>query len=111
MPFTGAASMDYLSQLPNELLLGIGRHLDSDRDISSLSRLNRDFHWLFFDYLFGFCFKQRSSARYLSNKNYLLRLFFHAARHNSANIIQWLTFRTDELNVREYVNLYELYVG
>lgn len=107
MPFTGVASMAHLSQLPNELLLGIGRHLDSDRDmssLSSLSRLNRHFHWLFFDNLLDLCFKQQPSPGYLSNEDYLLRLFFHAARHDSANIIQWLMFRTDELNVRGYVS-------
>lgn len=82
-----------LADLPNELLIHIVGYLDCARDISSISRLNHRFHWLLSDYLIDFC---------VTDWSFLLRLFFHAVKHDSANIIQRLTFYTGRLDLKGY---------
>lgn len=95
------APLPSLAGLPIELLVNIVEYLDDSRDISSVCRLNSRFHWLFFDYLLSFCAKQPWFASQPSVS--LLQLYFHAVKHNSANIIQWLTADNDQLDLKGYV--------
>lgn len=98
--------MAQLCDLPNELLLMIGEYLNALRDISSLAQVNRRLAHLFFDHLFNTWWRTLSNSSdtavriRLQQKIGALELFCHAARHNSANIIQWLIFNTDCLDFK-----------
>jgi hypothetical protein len=88
-------SQAHLARCPTELLLGISGHFDSVLDTSTLSRVNRRFHWLFGDQILRLAIKGRSKKGQ-SRDSILSDLFFHAVRHDSTNIITFLTLRSDE---------------
>jgi hypothetical protein len=95
-----------LTTLPNELLVNVVEYLDH-RDISSLSRVNRRFHWLCLDILLEIYIKQPSkSSLFIDAKQRswgYLRLFFYAVKHDSASIVQWLSFDSDQLDLKGFV--------
>jgi len=89
-----------LSLLPGELLVEIISYLDSDVDLSSFCRTSRQFHWLLFDHLFDSCCKRRYWG-----KSYYIELFYHAVKHDSINIIRWLTYRASPDKSAEKLDL------
>jgi hypothetical protein len=72
-----------LSNLPAELLLYLTGDLGT-WDLSSLSRLSRETHWRLFYLLFDSAIAKASDSRELGDC--LVNLFFHAVKHDSANI-------------------------
>jgi hypothetical protein len=88
-----------LSNLPTELLLHVAGDL-SNRDLSSCSRLSRHFHWHFFHLLFDSAISKESDSRQL--EECLVILFFHAVKHDSTNIAQYLIYSTYPINLNGY---------
>ena len=88
-----------LSNLPTELLLHVAGALSS-RDLSSFSRLSRQFHWRFFHLLFGSAIAKSSDSKQL--EQCLVSLFFHAAKHDSINLAQFLIYSTCRINLNGY---------
>lgn len=81
--------MARFTDLPVELMMQIvGYWSDSVRELSSFSRCCRFMHYLTFDQLFSSAFKSRS--REVSPRLVFMYLGFHAIKHNSKNIAQWL---------------------
>lgn len=88
-----------LSILPTELLLHVVGFL-SNHDLSSFSRLSRQFHWRLFHLLFDSAIADRSDSR--SPEKCLTNLFFHAVKHDSTNIAQYLIYSTYGVNLNGY---------
>lgn len=88
-----------LSNLPAELLLYVAGYLGA-RDLSSLSRLSRETHWRLFYLLFDSVIAKASDLREL--EDCLVNLFFHAVKHDSANIAQYLIYSTYQLDLNGY---------
>lgn len=86
----------YLCGCPTEILLEISKYLEAVVDISALSRVSRRFHWLFSDDFLRLAIKERSIKKHQSKDLTLTDLFLHAVRHDSVNIITYLTLRSHE---------------
>ncbi|KAI9692656.1 MAG: hypothetical protein M1820_009490 [Bogoriella megaspora] len=87
-----------LAKLPTELLQHIGEYLNN-QDLSSFSLLNRQLHWRLFYPLFDQATTKYESSRH--GGKCLVGLFFHAARHDSTNIAQYLTGSETRINLNE----------
>lgn len=94
-----------LSDLPTELLLDVAGFL-SIRDLSSFSCLNRQCHWRLFHLLFESAIAERSDSR--RPEQCLVNLFFHAVRHDSTNIAQYLIYSTNRINLNGYEIFYTI---
>jgi hypothetical protein len=70
------------------------------RDLSSISRVSRQFHWHLFHLLFDTTIAERSDPRQLDQC--LVNLFFHAIKHDSTNIAQYLIYSTHRINLNGY---------
>ena len=81
------------SGLPNELLLQILGDLDS-RDVRSVTLLNRDFRWRFVDYYFDRCYEEE-----VAKSQWCVKLFRHAIKTNSSDIVQYLATRKNDLDL------------
>ncbi|KAK7954769.1 glycerophosphocholine phosphodiesterase [Apiospora saccharicola] len=81
------------SGLPNELLLQILGDLDS-RDVRSATLLNRDFRWRFVDYYFDRCYQEE-----VAKSQWCVKLFRHAIKTNSSEIVQYLASRKNDLDL------------
>jgi len=92
-----------LSNLPTELLLHVAEDLSS-RDLSSFSRLSRQLHLPLFHLLFDSAIARRSDSRQL--EQCLVNLFFHAVKHDSTDIAQYLIYSTYEINLNGYEIFY-----
>jgi hypothetical protein len=88
-----------LSHLPTELLLYVAEFL-SIQDLSSFSRLSRQFHWRLFHPLFHAALAKTSGSS--GSVQCLMDLFFHAVKHNSMNIAQYLIYSTDQIDFNGY---------
>ena len=82
--------MDHITHLPAELWLEILKNLNSSQDLSSLSRCSRSLYWLVASELFNLAFIKKSKR--LNSELVLMKLIFHAIKHDSQHIIQWLTY-------------------
>lgn len=82
--------MARITDLPVELVLQILDcwPVDAVRELSLLSRCSRSMHWLTFDHLFSNALSRRSKRG--SPRRAFMRLVFHAIKHDSHNIAQWL---------------------
>jgi hypothetical protein len=89
-----------LLKLPPELLQHIGNYLGI-RDLSLFSRSNRQLHWRLFYRLFDRAIAERSDSSDHGNKC-LVSLFFHAVKHDSANIAQYLNDYNGRINLNGY---------
>lgn len=103
--------MANLTQLPIEVTLIVGKYLPSLKDISALSRVNLRFRAMLFKHLLDLKHKKLTSGPILKSKgpdflvpgspaHGLLPLFYAAASADSANMMQWLTSYTDELDFK-----------
>ncbi|KAK8137581.1 ankyrin repeat protein [Apiospora sp. TS-2023a] len=81
------------SGLPNELLLQILGDLDS-RDVRYVALLNRDFRWRFVDYYFDRCYEEE-----VAKSQWCVKLFRHAIKTNSSDIVQYLATRKNDLDL------------
>jgi ankyrin repeat protein len=64
LPSIVTSTMAFL-RLPNEIIIQIIEYLHDQRDINSVTRVNRRFHNLFDDYLFGYNIKLRGGSALL----------------------------------------------
>jgi hypothetical protein len=94
-----------LSNLSTELLLYVAGFL-SNGDLSSLSRLGRQYHWRLFHLLFESAVAKRSDSR--QPEQCLVNLFFHAVKHDSKNIAQYLIYSTNQINLNGYEIFYTI---
>jgi hypothetical protein len=85
-----------LSKLPTELMLQIAGYLNNPV-LSVLSRLNRQFHWRFFYLMMDSAIERKTDLR--RPQLCLQSLFFHAVKHDSTIIVQYLRFSTDRLDL------------
>ena len=86
-----------LSKLPTELLLHVAGFL-SIKDLSSFSRLSRQFHWHLFSLLFDYAIRTDSEPR----EQRLVSLFFHALEHDSKLIAEYLIYSPERINLNGY---------
>ncbi|EJT77567.1 hypothetical protein GGTG_02673 [Gaeumannomyces tritici R3-111a-1] len=86
----------YLGGCPTEILFMVSKYIDEITDISALSSVCRRFHWLFGDRVFRLGIEAISRKKQRSRQLTLTDLFLHAVRHDSINIITYLTLRSDE---------------
>ncbi|KAL8383018.1 hypothetical protein RB595_006671 [Gaeumannomyces hyphopodioides] len=86
----------YLGGCPTEILLMVSKHIDAIIDVSALSSVCRRFRWLFGDHLLRLAIETQSRKKQQSKQLTLTDLFLHAVRHDSINIITYLTLRSDE---------------
>ncbi|KAI1428612.1 hypothetical protein F5Y12DRAFT_675048 [Xylaria sp. FL1777] len=108
----------HILSLPQELHIDIVRRLDSLNDVSSIVKLNRYFHGLFFDYLFDLKFTEIvQPARKRAGENfpqtldntrrspefryYYRSLFLHALATDSSWIIEHMATHKKELSLME----------
>ena len=89
-----------LPQLPPELLQHIGKYLDY-QDLSSFSLSNRQLHWRLFYPLFDRAIAERSESSQ-NDDECLVSLFFHAVKHNSTHIAEYLNDYDDRINLNGY---------
>lgn len=87
------------SGLPNEVLLHILGELDPG-DVRSITLLNRDFRWRFVDYHFDRYYGNQISSD--AKSQWCVRLFHHAIKTNSSDIVQYLAIRKSDLDLTGY---------
>jgi hypothetical protein len=94
-----------ISKLPPELLQQIGEYLNC-QDLSSLSRLSSKLHWCLFYPLFDRAIAKGSDLGQCGNKC-LVSLFFHAVKHHSTNIAQYLSYSARRIDLNGYESFLE----
>lgn len=89
--------MAQLEHLPLELLREIFSYLPP-RDVSTVSRLNKQLHWRLFEEVFQ-CAYQRKVSDQRSEAEVLTTLLSHAIEHDSVILVEWVLERSDELDL------------